>query len=321
MAEKMKGQSGGKKDLTGKRFGKLTVIENTGMTEQKYRIWRCRCDCGGEIMASTKQLKSGVIRDCGCVPKTNARNGRVAEDLTGKGYGYLTVLKRVENKNGRTCWLCRCECGKEKEVMARDLKSGKVKSCGCHTYDYGHNRIDLTGQRFGRLTALRPTERRDRKGSVYWMCRCDCGGQAEVPGDRLVQGNVLSCGCLKSENQKEIAGRLHRIDGTCLEILEKRKYRRDNKSGFRGVFRMKNGHYRVYIGFKGKRYNLGTYSDYEEAVDIRLQAEKELHERFVTSYYKWKELEKKDPSWGEKHPFVFDVRWENGCFYVNSTVD
>lgn len=259
MAEKMKGQSGGKKDLTGKRFGKLTVIENTGMTEQKYRIWRCRCDCGGEIMASTKQLKSGVIRDCGCVPKTNARNGRVAEDLT--------------------------------------------------------------GQRFGRLTALRPTERRDRKGSVYWMCRCDCGGQAEVPGDRLVQGNVLSCGCLKSENQKEIAGRLHRIDGICLEILEKRKYRRDNKSGFRGVFRMKNGHYRVYIGFKGKRYNLGTYSDYEEAVDIRLQAEKELHEQFVTSYYKWKELEKKDPTWGEKHPFVFDVRWENGCFYVNSTVD
>lgn len=275
MAEKMKGQSGGKKDLTGKRFGKLTVMENTGMTEQKYRIWRCRCDCGGEIMASTKQLKSGVIRDCGCVPKTNARNGRVAEDLTGKVYGYLTVL----------------------------------------------NRIDLTGQRFGRLTALRPTERRDRKGSVYWMCRCDCGGQAEIPGDRLVQGNVLSCGCLKSENQKEIAGRLHRIDGTCPEILEKRKYRRDNKSGFRGVFRMKNGHYRVYIGFKGKRYNLGTYSDYEEAVDIRLQAEKELHERFVTSYYKWKELEKKDPPWGEKHPFVFDVRWENGCFYVNSTVD
>lgn len=108
MAEKMKEQSGGKRDLTGKRFGKLTVIENTGMTEQKYRIWRCRCDCGGEIMASTKQLKSGVIRDCGCVPKTNARNGRVAEDLT--------------------------------------------------------------GQRFGRLTALRPTERRDRKGSVYW-CR------------------------------------------------------------------------------------------------------------------------------------------------------
>lgn len=110
-------------------------------------------------MASTKQLKSGVIRDCGCVPKTNARNGRVAEDLT--------------------------------------------------------------GQRFGRLTALRPTERRDIKGSVYWMCRCDCGGQAEVPGDRLVQGNVLSCGCLKSENQKEIAGRLHRIDGICLEILKK----------------------------------------------------------------------------------------------------
>ena len=63
------------------------------------------------------------------------------------------------------------------------------------------------------------------------------------------------------------------VDGTCIEMLESRKYRRDNKSGFRGVYQMKNQKYRVSIGFKGKRYYVGTYKDYDEAVRARLAAE------------------------------------------------
>ena len=44
------------KDLTGQRFGHLTVIEKTGQTENKYRLWLCRCDCGKEIAVNTKRL-------------------------------------------------------------------------------------------------------------------------------------------------------------------------------------------------------------------------------------------------------------------------
>ena len=43
------------KDLTGQRFGHLTVIEKTGQTENKYRLWLCRCDCGKEITVNTKR--------------------------------------------------------------------------------------------------------------------------------------------------------------------------------------------------------------------------------------------------------------------------
>ena len=228
-----------KKDLTGQRFGKLVVIEWTRQTQGRYRLWRCRCDCGGEILVNTKRLKGGTVRDCGCTPRKTAQCGKGAEDLQGRTFGYLTVLRRAENKGGRTCWLCRCDCGKEKAVLARDLKAGKVKSCGCHAHDHKHNRVDLTGQRFGRLTAREPTQRRDRKGAVYWRCLCDCGNETEVTEDALVNGNNLSCGCLRRENQQKIANQLHRIDGTCVEILEKRKARRDNTSGFRGVFKLK----------------------------------------------------------------------------------
>lgn len=55
-------------------------------------------------------------------------------DLTGKHFGYLTVLSRAENdKHGKTRWLCRCICGKENVVAASDLtrKRYSTKSCGC----------------------------------------------------------------------------------------------------------------------------------------------------------------------------------------------
>lgn len=240
------------KDLTGARFGHLTVLEKTDKTQDRYCVWRCKCDCGREIEVNTKRLKNGIVTNCGCIPKTTARRGNIAEDLTGRTFGYLTVLHRTENRGDRTCWLCQCECGKMKSATSRDLKAGKVKSCGCHTHDHRHNQVDLTGRRFGRLTAIEPTERRDRKGSVYWHCQCDCGNEAEVTEGSLVQGKSLSCGCLKRENQKEIAGKLQRVDGTCIEILEKRKYRRDNTSGFRGGFKKKTGHIGWELGLKGK---------------------------------------------------------------------
>lgn len=61
-------------------------------------------------------------------------------------------------------------------------------------------------------------------------------------------------GLLTVVGREKIVDRLHRVDGTCIEFLEKRKYRKDNKSGFRGVFRTANGRYRVSIGFRGRPY-------------------------------------------------------------------
>lgn len=48
------------------------------------------------------------------------------QDLTGERFGKLLVLRRADSRNGRTHWLCRCDCGNEKEVAAQALKSGKT---------------------------------------------------------------------------------------------------------------------------------------------------------------------------------------------------
>ena len=298
--------------LEGQRFGKLVVLERTENKQDGYWIWHCRCDCGGEAFVNTKRLKRGTVTNCGCVPKKTARNGNIPEDLTGRRFGHLTVQKPAPNRNRRRYWECQCDCGRIHITSAHNLKAGKVKSCGCQQYQTGVRVCDITNRRFGRLTALYATGDRDRKGSVVWHCRCDCGRELDLTESALVHGNYQSCGCLKEEYQKNINKQLHMIDGTCIEWLEKRKHRCDNTSGFRGVYRMKNGHFRVTIGFKKKRFHIGIFSDFQEAVQARMEAEKIVHEGCVEAYHHWQER-------GGDSPFVFEVmKTENGFQVLSS---
>lgn len=57
--------------------------------------------------------------------------------------------------------------------------------------------VDLTGQRFGRLTVI---ERSNNKGRrVAWLCYCDCGNKVIALSERLIAGRNKSCGCLHKE--------------------------------------------------------------------------------------------------------------------------
>ena len=138
----------------------------------------------------------------------------------------------------------------------------------------------------------------------------------EVTEDGLLHGNYKSCGCLRQEIWKELPGQLHMVDGTCVEMLEKRKHRSDNTSGFRGIYHMNNGKYRATIGFKGKRFYIGTFKNYEDAVQAHLEAENTIHGGFVQAWYTWNSLAEKDPKWAEDHPLVYEIERVNGEFQV-----
>lgn len=60
------------------------------------------------------------------------------------------------------------------------------------------NSKDITGQKFGRLTAIRPTDER-RNNCVVWECLCLCGNKCFVSTDYLRNKHTRSCGCLKQE--------------------------------------------------------------------------------------------------------------------------
>lgn len=69
---------------------------------------------------------------------------------------------------------------------------------------------DLAGQRFGELTALKPTEER-RGRRVVWLCQCSCGKQAAVTSDSLVSGNTTSCGHLRGGRKDLVSRRFGRL--------------------------------------------------------------------------------------------------------------
>lgn len=52
-------------------------------------------------------------------------------NLTGKRFGRYVVISEAETRGGSSYWLCRCDCGNEKEVRAGHLLQGKIVSCGC----------------------------------------------------------------------------------------------------------------------------------------------------------------------------------------------
>lgn len=122
-------------DMTGQRFGNLSVLRRVSeVGDVRGVVWLCRCDCGNEKGIAAGNLRSGQHKSCGC--------GRFHE-LTGRIYGKLTVISRTSNLNGRTRWVCRCECGVEKVVSAANLvKSNGTRSCGCFRRPAGTGSIN-----------------------------------------------------------------------------------------------------------------------------------------------------------------------------------
>lgn len=177
--------------------------------------------------------------------------------------GHWTVLR----KNGDRTWLCRCRCGTERNVPETWLLSGLSKSCGCRK----SRAQDLHEKRFGRLTVIEPIGEKHPDGSIRWQCVCDCGNETVVSSNHLLQGHTMSCGCWNRETFK--SGKTH-VQGTCLEILFSPTIRKNNTSGHTGVHK-KGSKWIAYITVGKTFYWLGSYDNYEEAVDARKKAEEE----------------------------------------------
>ena len=181
---------------------------------------------------------------------------------------------------------------------------------------------DITGNRYGKLVALYAvSESYGDYGATVWRCRCDCGKEVNVTYSGLLSGNNKSCGCLKEESQKNLTERLELVDGTCVDWLEKRKMRTDNKSGHKGVFRKKSGRYSASIGFKKKVFYLGTFDTCEEAIEAREKAEEKIFGSFLEGHRYWKSRVELDPEWGEEHPFRFEVEKQNGDIIIHNSME
>jgi hypothetical protein len=115
-------------DISGKTFGFLKVLRRDGIAKDNHVLYRCLCVCGKESVVSGSSLKKGEARSCGCKKKELIRLAKF-DDLTGRRFGKLRVLGLDEADEGRTKWVCVCDCENYRTVHRTQLIQGKVLDC------------------------------------------------------------------------------------------------------------------------------------------------------------------------------------------------
>lgn len=113
----------------------------------------------------------------------------------GNKYGFLTVIERTRDKNNKTTWLCKCECGNFATFRGSDLRNKKIVSCGCKKKKY----IDESNNKYGLLTVIKRVG--VNSSGVLWECLCECGNLIVTNGRSLRNGDTKSCGCIKSQGE------------------------------------------------------------------------------------------------------------------------
>ncbi len=157
------------KDLTGQTIGRLTFLEHEVIGVK--RFWKVKCQCG-EIQT----YRVNYLAQMKCKGKKfecyKCKLERKSPPLTDKVFGRLTVLREAQSKdNHHRWWLCRCECGVEKEIPGVRLSAKRghsTKSCGCLARKLHSKWVNTT--QYPPAHQLRTKETEFRKGALY-HCR------------------------------------------------------------------------------------------------------------------------------------------------------
>ena len=126
----------------GECIGYFTVLKRADGYLGKGAYWHVMCRCGTEKVVQAESLRNGSIISCGCYHKEVMREKNLI-DLSGRRFGYLTVLKLADNQlHDELYWTVRCDCGAVKDVSGHSMKSGNTISCGCKKRSVGEMIID-----------------------------------------------------------------------------------------------------------------------------------------------------------------------------------
>ena len=121
-------------DMTNKKINKWLVLEQAGKNSKNEILWLCECECGTQKIINGCDLRRNRTKSCGCDKN---------DDFLNKNFGKWKVLSKAKSRNGKRYFLCECECGNQKEVVAQSLKEGKSLSCGkCNNKSIGEIKIE-----------------------------------------------------------------------------------------------------------------------------------------------------------------------------------
>ncbi len=280
-------------DLTGQKFGRLTVIRRVSVPDnvinKNQAYWLCECDCGNEKIVAGYELRRGRIVSCGCINEEK-------RDLSGNVFGRLTVIKKhhVKNNNGRILWLCKCICGNETLVDTATLKNGATQSCGClrieiisdtlkkyNNYnllnDYGIGWTSNTNEEF-----YFDLEDYDKIKNYCWY-KMDNGYLATNIEEENSRNIILIHRFILDIKHDEVDHKNHnKLDNrkenirNCTRCQNSMNIgiRSNNTSGVTGVsWQKRDERWCARITANKKDINLGYFINFEDAVEARKEAE------------------------------------------------
>lgn len=280
--------------LTGQKIERWTVLERDMSKPKGSAFWICRCDCG-----VIKSIRGNSLRKKKCLTHPKCPfNTSQREDLTGKKFGRLTVIRFDRTDQCKKVrWLCKCDCGEMRSVVAQQLTSGHTKSCGCYRYE-------MAMQRNSERKPI-GNEYEIKDGIVYVTLRngktmlCDIDDWEEQKkftwrendrgyayktrnkGDRM--RDAMFHNRIMGEKDGMYVDHINRnkLDNRRCNLrfvtpqvnIINRDILRNNTSGCTGVVRQPNGKWHATITVNRKVIGLGAYEDINDAIKARKEAE------------------------------------------------
>lgn len=211
-------------------------------------------------------------------------------DLLGQKFGRLKVIEKMPSKDSRSMWRCICDCGNEKVVSGRNLKKGLTRSCGC-----------LQREIFAKNTNNPPTHKSTgtRLHNEWRAMKARCYIKSCSNYEHYGANGIRVCSEWKNDfdafkkwalaNGYKDELTIDRIDvekdyspDNCRWITHQQNCwnrdltpRKTNTSGCSGVYLRKDSNkWRASITVSGKKINLGSFSNKEDAIKARKEAEK-----------------------------------------------
>ena len=239
------------------------------------------------------------------------------DDKTGRRYGRLVVLRMYEirqNSKGRNkvYWLCKCDCGNEKAILAQSLSSGSTKSCGCYRNE------QVAKSKSNKMSEPNGTDRIEINGNIAYIMLtgtkdrmiCDVDDLDKLRNSTWSKNAKGYAKCRKKVNGKSRTILAHRIimnakDGQIVDHINRNRLdnrksnlrfvdlkanrinselRPENKSGYAGVAKQKKS-WIAKIMIDGKFKTIGHYKTKEDAITARRKAEKEIYGIYSNNNY------------------------------------